>query len=114
MVFSIRLDLAGINTGTYILCPQVHVFWDIDNKTAIWTQPEVLVANIYTGLEEIGEIAGICAYGNRHTFSWVPPVERERRKELQERSATCLCVLASLTVAGKGLAPTGHAPARSA
>ena len=67
------------------------MFWDIDNKTAVWTRPEDLVANIHVALEGIGEIAGICAYGNKHTFSWVPPVEQARRKELKERSAMCLC-----------------------
>lgn len=61
------------------------MFWDIDNKTAVMTRPEDLVANIFAALEPLGEIAGICAYGNRHTFSWVPPVERARRREIKER-----------------------------
>lgn len=76
----------------------MHVFWDIDNKSAKWTRPEDLVENIYASLLPLGEIAGICAYGNRHTFTWVAPVERARRKEIKDRSGTLLSCTAPVIV----------------
>ncbi len=70
--------------------PQVHVFWDWDNKYAVHTPPAELVANLRAALQPVGEVAGICAYGNTHTFAWVPPVERARRQLFFKRCDTPL------------------------
>lgn len=43
---------------------QMHVFWDVDNKEAIHTRAEDLMANMHAALQPFGEVAGMCAYGN--------------------------------------------------
>ena len=60
----------------------VHAFWDLDNKGPIWLEPEALVRRLAGTLARFGTVQAMHAYGNPASFCWVPPVERQRRKDL--------------------------------
>ncbi|XP_015886166.3 uncharacterized protein LOC107421439 [Ziziphus jujuba] len=59
----------------------VAIFWDLDNKPPDPFPPYAAAIKLKATASSFGFVQHMIAYANRHSFSYVPPVVRERRKE---------------------------------
>ncbi|XP_004492151.1 uncharacterized protein [Cicer arietinum] len=62
---------------------RVGLFWDLDNKPPNSIAPYVVATKLRITAASFGVVRHMVAYGNSHTFSNVPRVVSERRKERQ-------------------------------
>ncbi|XP_057978098.1 uncharacterized protein LOC131164706 [Malania oleifera] len=59
----------------------VGIFWDLDNKPPKSFPPYDVAVRIKAAASSFGVVRYMVAYANRHAFSYVPPVVRDKRKE---------------------------------
>ncbi|OWM88402.1 hypothetical protein CDL15_Pgr003814 [Punica granatum] len=59
----------------------VAVFWDLDNKPPNSFPPFEAATKLKAASSSFGYVRHMVAYANSHSFSYVPPVVREQRKE---------------------------------
>ncbi|KAI5425279.1 hypothetical protein KIW84_031181 [Lathyrus oleraceus] len=64
------------------LC-RVGFFWDLDNKPPNSIPPYEVANKLRIAAASFGVVRHMVAYANSHTFSHVPHVVRESRKERQ-------------------------------
>ncbi|XP_027336849.1 uncharacterized protein LOC113850486 [Abrus precatorius] len=62
---------------------RVGLFWDLDNKPPNSIPPYEVANKLRVAASSFGVVRYTVAYANSHTFSHVPQVVRERRKERQ-------------------------------
>lgn len=67
----------------FVPSPQsnVAIFWDLDNKPPKTIPPYEAAIKLKTTASSFGFVQHMIAYANRHSFSYVPPMVRELRKE---------------------------------
>lgn len=61
--------------------PNVAIFWDLDNKPPNSFPPFEAATKLKVMASSFGSVRHMVAYANSHSFSYVPRVVRERRKE---------------------------------
>ncbi|KAF3451634.1 hypothetical protein FNV43_RR07729 [Rhamnella rubrinervis] len=59
----------------------VAIFWDLDNKPPNPIPPYEAAIKLKATASSFGFVQHMVAYANRHSFSYVPPMVREVRKE---------------------------------
>ncbi|TYK19480.1 Zinc finger family protein [Cucumis melo var. makuwa] len=59
----------------------VAIFWDLDNKPPKSLPPYQAAVKLKTAAASFGAVRYMVAYANRHAFSYVPQVVRERKRE---------------------------------
>jgi uncharacterized LabA/DUF88 family protein len=59
----------------------VAIFWDLDNKPPKSFPPYDAAVKLKAAASSLGVVRYTVAYANHHTFSYVPQVVREQRKE---------------------------------
>lgn len=59
----------------------VAIFWDLDNKPPKSLPPYQAAVKLRTAAASFGAVRYMVAYANRHAFSYVPQVVRERKRE---------------------------------
>ncbi|WJX39447.1 hypothetical protein P8452_26990 [Trifolium repens] len=72
----------GASSQNEKLC-RVGIFWDLDNKPPNSIPPYEVANKLRIAAASFGVVRYMVAYANSHTFSYVPHVVREMRKERQ-------------------------------
>lgn len=61
---------------------QVHCFWDLDNKQLSGREEvERVVPHLRRALATLGRVHAIKAFGNMHSFDYLPAAEKVAREE---------------------------------